>query len=98
MNSTITARFRSGTGTTPRTNPNPIAGNREIIKITFQKKLEEAARLLKEAGQEIKKAGVLRLEFKITLKPQKTIAHLGMFSHGNEFSDRTGAKTAAAKK
>ena len=66
--------------------------------MTFQKKLEEAARLLKEAGQEIKKGGVLRLEFEINLLPQKTVVNLGMFPDRDKFCNIPRKKPATAKK
>jgi len=66
--------------------------------MTFQKKLEEAARLLKEAGEEIKKGGVLRLEFEINLKPQKTVVELGMFPDRNKFCDSPRRKITPVKK
>jgi hypothetical protein len=67
--------------------------------MTLEKKIERAARLLKEAEQEIKEAGVFRLKFKITLKLQKPKGYLGMFSSSKgKFSNSAGEKTAPFKK
>ena len=66
--------------------------------MTFQKKLEEAARLLKEAGEEIKKGGVLRLEFEINLKPQKTMLELTLLPERGKSCNRPGMKSASVKK
>jgi len=62
------------------------------------KKIEEAVILLEDAEKELKKGGILKLEFQINILPYKPVSLDLITSSGGKLCNRTGRKSPTLKK